>query len=313
MVVTFEIVLPVFGLIFCGYAVGRTPLLGREGVKGLNNFVYYVAIPVLLFRTLGVGEIPGTFDLDILFAYFGACLAMYALAAVIGRLAFSLAVDEIAVLGMGGCFSNSVMIGIPLILTAFGDAGMMPILLIVALNSSLLFLITTVILEAARGHRAGEGRILAQTFASLVRNPIILSLAAGLMWRATGWHLPAPADRFTELMSGAAAPTALFAMGASLAEFRIAGNLTESLTMTALKLVAHPLLVWALARFVFHLPPTWTAVATITAALPVGVNVFVFAQRYETYVQRSASAVVISTALAIFSVSALLVMWAPGG
>lgn len=309
---TFEIVLPVFGLIACGYALARTPLLTPEGVRGLTNFVFYVAIPALLFRTVGRGVPADALNPGIVVAYFGSTLALYGGSMLLGRLAFALPFAESALLGMGATFANSVMLGIPLIYAAFGEAGVVPMTLIVTFHSVIMLGLTTVLIEIGRG-RGDLRRLPLVTLAALARNPIIVAIAVGLLWAATGLTLPLAADRFITLLSGAAAPCALASLGASLTEFRIAGNLNESLTMVALKLIAHPLLVYLVAAYVLGLDPQLTALLTIVAALPVGANVFVMAQRYEVYLQRSASGVLISTALAVASVAALMAWLVPAG
>ncbi len=121
-----------------------------------------------------------------------------------------------------------------------------------------------------------------------------------------GLELPKPADTFARLLGGAAGPSALFALGASLSDRRIAGNVGESLAMVGFKLVVHPAIVWLLAVYVFSLDPLWVAVATVTAALPIGANVFIVAQKYDRYVARTTSATLISTALSMVTVAVLL-------
>jgi hypothetical protein len=306
-----EIVLPVFGLVLAGWALAQTSVLSREGVRGLSNFVFYIAIPTLLFRTMARGVIPANVEWGIVLSYFGGCLALFAAAMAFGRAAFRLRADESAVLAMGATFSNTVLLGIPLVLAAFGEAGLLPIMMIVAFHSTTLISLTTIVVETSRGRRGGGVRIVWSTTKALAQNPVLAALLTGLAWGAAGLPLPTPVDRFAQLLAGAAAPCALFALGATLAGYRIAGNLSESLTMVALKLVAHPLLVWLLATEVFAIDPMWAAIATITAALPIGANVFVLAQKYDIYVQRSTSATLISTGASVITVALLVALLAP--
>ena len=310
---TVDVVLPVFALVAVGYAVGRTRLLGDGGVQGISNFVFYVAIPTLLFRTMSRIELPEIGSLGIVFAYFGGCLLVFPVAALAGRLLFGIGRDERAVMGMGAVFSNTVLLGIPLIFTAFGEDGVIAIMLIVAFHSITLISLPTILLEVARGERGRSGRVIGSTLSALARNPVIVAMLAGLAYGGLGFTLPAPVDRFAGLMSGAAAPCALFALGASLAGYRIAGSLRETFTLIGFKLLVHPVAVWLLGRYVFDLAPLWLAVATITAALPVGANVFVLARRYDVYVQRATSATLISTALSVVSLAVLIACFAPTG
>lgn len=305
-----EIVLPVFGLVLAGWALARTRVLTPDGVRGLSNFVFYIAIPTLLFRTMARGAIPANVEWGIVLSYFGGCFALFAATAGVGRLAFRLRLDEGAVLAMGATFSNTVLLGVPLVLAAFGEDGLLPIMLIVAFHSTTLIPLTTMVAEAER-RQGGGARLVAATFKSLAQNPIIVALAIGLAWGFWTPGLPAPVDRFAQLLAGAAAPCALFALGATLAGYRISGALPASLTMAALKLVGHPALVWLLAMSVFAIEPMWAAIATITAALPIGANVFVLAQKYDAYVPQSTSATLISTAASVVTVSILLTLLAP--
>ncbi|MDP6565060.1 MAG: AEC family transporter [Alphaproteobacteria bacterium] len=311
MQIVIEIVAPVFGLIACGYILARTPILTVNGARGLSAFVYYVAIPALLFRTMARGTAFGDVDFAIVYAYYAGATAVYALAMLIGRLVFRRSFAEMALMGLGGVFGNTVMLGIPLIFTAFGEAGVVPITLIVAFHSITLITAATILLEISRGHRGGIGRIVISALSALLRNPVILSLLLGFAWGWTGLAMPIVLDRFIALLVGAAAPCALAALGATLVSFRLGGNLWESVTVVGLKLLVLPLAVWLLAQWVFQLDPVWTAVATIVAAMPVGVNVFMLAEQYETYTARSASAVLISNGLAVVTLTVLLGLLAP--
>ena len=118
--------------------------------------------------------------------------------------------------------------------------------------------------------------------------------------------IPAPLDRTAELVGRSAVPCALFAMGASLAAHRLRGSFRDALLATALKLVAHPALVWSCATLL-GLEPLWTKVAVLLAAMPTGINVYLFADRYRAGVNTASSAVVLSTGLSIFTIS--IVLW----
>jgi malonate transporter len=100
------------------------------------------------------------------------------------------------------------------------------------------------------------------------------------------------------------------ANSATLAQFPVRGAARDIATITVLKMAVHPALVWLLAA-AFGLSATETAVAVIIAALPSGVNPFILAQRYGIYVQRAASSVVVTTALAVVTAALLLTWLAP--
>ena len=312
MQATADIILPVFALIIAGYGVAKTPLLTRQGVIGLNNFVYYVAIPALLFHSMARGVNVDAQNIAILLSYFGAAAIVFLMVLVLTGPLFAIAFAERSIFAMGSVFSNTVLIGIPLIYMAFGEAGVEPVMTNIALHSSLLITATTILVEIGRSGRANVAAALAAAFWAVVANPVLIALAAGVFWGWAEWPVPAAAARFIDLLRGAAAPCALFAMGAALVDYRLGGEMRQTVVMVLVKLLGMPALVWLLAAHVFVLEPLWVAVATVTAALPGGTNVYILAQRYEIYVARAASGVLISTALSLLTLAFLIQVFAAG-
>ncbi len=309
------IILPVFALVLAGYIGGRARWLSEEGVKGLSSFVFYLAIPALLFRTLASGEIPETLDFDIVFAYFAGAFVVMGVAWAAGRLAFANGASELALMGMGSMYSNTVLLGIPLVYAVFGEPGILPMMMIVTFHSLILLPLTMTLVELGRaggGESGGARRVAVSTASAVLKNPVILSMLAGLAYNVSGLALPGPVDAFAGLLGGASAPCALFALGATLAAYRLGGDLRESLVVVALKLLLHPLAVWLAATQIFALSPLWAAVATLTAALPSGVNVFVIARQYDIYLARASAVILISTGLSVLTLAALIAWIAPG-
>ena len=308
MVALFEIVLPVFALVAVGYGVARTPVITLEGMRGIAEFVYWVAIPALLFRTMASTPPPASSDIATLSTYFLSCFLIFALTMILMRLVFGVRTAEGAVLGMGASFGNSVMLGIPIVQRAYGAEGLAALLLIISVHAALLFTLATLMLEIARG-KSGGGNLSAALKAagrSAIRNPMILAILAGLLASIFGIALPGPIDRAAELLSAAGIPCALFALGASLIAIRPGRDLVVPLTVTAIKLFLLPAVVYGAGRWIFDLSPLALAVSVICAALPTGNNAFIFAQRHQIGVERSASVVLISTALSVVSLAVLL-------
>ena len=231
MRIMIEILLPIFCFILCGYGAGRFRLISDEGIQGIMTFVLYFAIPALLFRIVVNNELPGIEDLNVVLTYYSGCFVVFAISVLFGRAVFSLPLDQLGILGMGSMYSNSVLLGMPLVFTVFGEAGMIPILLIIAFHNVFLFPIVIVFIEIGRGRReAREGGImpvLMSAFRGTIENPVIIALAISFLWAAFGLGISGPVDRFADLMGKAVAPAALFALGASMAGYKIAGAIAE--------------------------------------------------------------------------------------
>ncbi len=303
----FSIVLPLFALILTGFVFARAKIIPPDGVRGIGAFVYNLAIPALLFRSMATGLPQGGAGLGVVYAYYLGGAIVFAMTMLIGRAAFGLGLAKQALMAITAVFSNAVLIGIPLVFTAFPREGQIAVLLIASLHTLTFVTAATVLVEIGLGRGGG----IAGTVGAVAKNPLLIAVLAGTAWSAAGLAIPAPVDTFLRLLAGAAPPAALFALGATLAAFRIAGDLREIATITVLKMLVHPAIVWLLAAYLFELTPTETAVAVIVAALPSGVNPFILAQRYELYVQRAASSVVITTALSVVT-AALLLAWFTG-
>ncbi len=310
MAAAFDIVVPMFALMLCGYLAVYFRILGADGIRGLSNFVFFFAIPALLFHGISTSRGAEHDEIAIVYAYFIACLVLFAATMAAGRLIFRLSLQEQAIMAFTATFSNTVLLGIPIIYTAFGERGLLPVTLITSFHSIILLTLATTIIEIGQGHGGRFLHSLPKTLLALLQNPLLLAIIAGFVMRLLGWHSPVVVDGFLVLLTGAAAPCSLFALGATLAGFHLGGGLKETLFLTVMKLVVHPLLVWFLVTGIFHLAPIQIAVSVILAALPAGQNGFILAQRYGIYVERSASTVLITTAVSVVTVALLVAHYA---
>ena len=301
-----DISLPVFGLVILGFGAAKTKWFDEGAIRGLSLFVFNFAIPVMLFRTLAQVALPEMIEWGFLLSYYLGALAVFGLGMASAGLLFGRSLEAQGAAGLTAGYSNTVLLGIPLILTAFGDAAALPVFLLVAFHSLLLLPTATAVIEAGRGRGEGLRRLPVVTAVGMAKNPIMVGLALGLAFNLLGLSIPGPADAIAETLGRAALPCATFAMGASLAQYRIAGSLGESAMLIGLKIIVHPLLVWLLATRVFDVPPLWTTVAVVMAALPTGVNAYLFAERYGTGIAQAATAVLVSTGIAIGTLSLLL-------
>jgi malonate transporter len=297
-----DLVLPVYGLIAAGWVVVRAGVLAATDVPALSRFTFVVFVPALLFRALAGTEFAGL-QAAAPAAYFGATLLVFGAVTAWrwrGTSPVAAAVD-----GLAASFSNTVMIGVPLVALGWGADGVALLVSIIALHSLVMLTTATFLLEAAVAEGA-PGLAAARALRSALLSPIILPILLGLGWGATGLALPAAVDATLMLLATAAAPLCLVLLGASLSDARLRDTLAPALRLSALKLLAHPLLAWLLGRFVFGLAPLPLSIVVVTAALPIGANVFLFAQRYRGDAAAVSAAVTLSTLLAAPLLAVLL-------
>jgi malonate transporter len=306
MAVLLLIVFPVFGLLAFGYAATFTRVFDQAAGRALAAFVFYFAIPVMLFRNMALQDLPDQVPWGFLLAYYGGAFLIFGLGMAAAAALFAMRLEEQGILGFGASYGNVVLLGTPLVLTSFGPESTLPFFLILSFHSALMFTAVTVVIELGLGHGRSLRDLPKRVGLGLAKNPILMALLAGLLWHRLGLGLPAAIDAWARLVAGAAGPCALFSMGASLRAYRLRGALSPAALMVALKNVVHPLIVWLLASLVFTMPPLWAKVAIVTAALPVGVNSYLFAERYGCGQAESAAAILLSTALSVATIAILL-------
>lgn len=310
------IVAPVFGVVFLGFGAAKLGWFGEQATKGLSEFVFTFAIPVLLWRSLAEAGLPDMIEWGFLISYYGGVALVFLIGVIAAGPLFGAPGPAYGIHGMACAFSNTVLLGIPLVLTTFGPDGALPLFMILTFHGLTLMTMTALTVEIGRGMTAGSGRetdawgtvakVAQSAIIGVVKNPIVGGLLTGLLFAILGWSIPPGIDGAASLISQAATPCALFAMGASISRYRLAGEVAPTLWFTAVKLIVHPLVVYALAAHVFQLEPLWVGVGVLIAAMPVGVNVYLFGQRYRQAEAPAAAAVLVSTLAAAVTVTAVL-------
>jgi malonate transporter len=297
-----EVVLPVFVLIALGYAAARRGWVTEEGLKGMTLFVFSLASPALLFSG---GTRPHEGGSGAAVALLTGSLIVYALAVLGGRRFAGMTLAEAGLFALACVFGNSVMMGVPIIVAAYGQPGVPPMLAILALQTMVLLGVATVVTEVGLNAAAPWRRVLVATAQGILRNPVVLAVILALVWSTLGLPVPAVLRRILDLLGASAPPLALFCLGGSLAGIAAAAAWRETLSIALVKLAALPLLVWGLA-VAMRLTPIETAVAVTMSAMPTGANAFILARRYATGTDRSGTAVVFTTAVSVLTLSALI-------
>lgn len=286
------VVLPVFGLIAAGFLARRAALVGERVGDGLSEFVFTVAVPCLIFRTLARADIPLVQPWGYWIAYFAGAGLAWAFGTLAARYVFKVGDTASVVAGFACGQANTIFMGIPLILRMYGDEGAVPLFLLIAVHLPVMMVVATLLAEGRGASPARIGR-------RLLANPIVLAILVGVAVRPGAALVPDAVWRMLDLLAGAAVPCSLFALGIALDRYGIREGWALPALISGLKLVVHPLAVWVLARHVFTMPPAWSGVAVLFAACPCGVNAYLLAEHYKQGVGLASSAVAISTALSL--------------
>jgi predicted permease len=318
-----EVTLPVFALVFCGFFGQRWRLLPPHAVQGINAFVFFFALPAMLFRVVATQPVTSLTDWRFALGYAGATLAVFLFtrsAAMPPRpgprthpIAHTAASSQATTFGLNTAHGNIGYLGMPLVIELGRDYVPSMILAMIC-DIFLVITLAIALLELDRrrhtaGGARGLGPVLRTVSLGLVRSPLVMAIALGLGWALAAPAMPSVLDNFTRILGAAAGPCALFAIGASLGDRPI--RVDRSIVgLMLIKLVVHPVLAGLLLYGVFGADHRAAAIGVLAASLPAASNTFIIAQRYRVPSQEISAAILVGTFVSLISVS--LVIWMLG-
>jgi predicted permease len=302
----FNAVLPVFGLVACGYLAGRFQIVTQASSLALNQFVYAFALPAMLFVAIYRGSLEEILSGGFLAAVVGATVLTAAAGFALSHLSGAKPAES-TMRALNASFANTGYLGIPLVTVAYGERAALPAALATVATNFVSFALAIVCLELFVNPRRGGVR---RALRGVVMSPLIWPIALAILVVAVGVKIPVPVERFATLLAAAAGPCALFAIGLFVSQLSIRAGAAASWQTTVLKLALHPLLMAALAFWVFPVDGFWAKIAIVCAALPLGATAFVLAQRYGLLEAETSTGAVVSTAASIFTVSLVMALLA---
>ena len=301
-------ILPLAAIAVIGYLAVRFDYVSQAANDGISKFVFVVALPALIFRNMANADIAGNFSFGwkVLAGYYLGALAVLILAMVVGRFLFNAGKAEQNILAVGASHSNMVLLGVPVVLLLVGRANILPVALIVGLHGMLMAVLLTAVLRIRSGKANELPSAIWGVVVNQAKNPIFIALALGILYKLLPIpKLPGEANTILKLLGDATYPCALFALGGMMIRYKFAGQGAEAVAVTALKLVAFPVIVYLLTSAVFGLNK-WAVVAALLAAMPVGFNMHNMASRSQSGAATANSAILLSTILSIISAAVLL-------
>jgi len=301
MLAIFLKTLPFFAIIALGYAAGRMRFFSAEATGYLTKFVFYFALSAMLFGFAANLDLSDVFSWGFVWAYLLASTLIWALVGA-GALLRGTGREEAVFEAHTGVIGNVGFLGIPMLALLLGPQAVGPVLMVLAVDLVVFSTVLTLIITGLRGGTVGLA-MLGGLVMGLLRNPMIVSVVLGLAWGATGWA-------FMTTLGAAATPCALFAIGASLAG-KNPDRVGVAVWLSFVKLVLHPAAVAVTALWLFDVEPYAAGVMIAAAALPVAGNVFILAQHYGVAPQRVSTSILISTAVSVLTVTAVIALLGP--
>ncbi|MFC3705542.1 AEC family transporter [Devosia honganensis] len=300
------VIAPIFALIAFGFGAVRLRLFPAEGVKALIAFVNNFATPCLLFYSISSSDFRSAFNIGIIGPYYFGAIVCFVIGIVIARRVFANRPGESVSVGFAGMFTNTVLVGLPIMTRAYGEEALPVTLSIIGLHGAILLTLGMITMELTRRDGQPLGRTLVVAAQRVGSNPLIWGIVAGIAGSLAGLELIEPAAAFFSMMAQAVVPVALFGIGGALNEFRLSDNWKQALVAALIKLIVHPAIAYVLMIWVMRVPLDIARYGILLSSMPAGINIYVFATYYDRGTSVAANAILIGTILSALTISAWL-------
>ncbi len=300
---------PLVLLALLGFICTKSRWLDKSQLDALSKFTFSISIPAFLFYQMANADFTGQVNFSLFAAFYIPVLICFCLALALNALVKqrnkisehnSEDYQSNAVFALGASYSNTVIVGLPVLLAAFGQQVLGIVFLVISFHSAMLFALTAAIAskEQCKLSQFDLIKFLKQTF----NNPLIISIFSGLVVNLFAIDLPEMLDTSLELLGKPAITLALFILGASLSFYRVSSKINTIALATIVKLLILPALVYFSAHYVFNLNTLVTTTLVILSASPTGVNAYLIALQQKSQQELVAGTVVVSTLLSTLTI-----------
>ncbi|CAL95151.1 AEC family transporter [Azoarcus olearius] len=287
---------PIFIVIAIGFAAVRSGLFAKADTRALGAFVINIALPAVLFKALSQRSFGEVMNPTHLAAYAIGSLAAFGVGVMVMRVLRRQPMPKAAIVGMGMAMSNSAFIGFPVALQLFGQAAAVGLALALIVENLILLPLVIALAESSGDNGAKLGRVVAQTFARLLKNPIVLAILAGFGASLLGLRPPLMLAKAIDMLALASAPVALFVIGGALVGQKVGGMMADLGLIAAGKLVLHPLAVLTMFWLLPPVDPVLQMAGVLFASAPMATVYPIIGQKYGQDGMCSAALVVTTVA-----------------
>jgi predicted permease len=309
MITILNLALPFFGLVLAGFIAARVFRLPETGLAWLNILIVYFALPAMIFLTVSAAPFEKLVEWPFVLATTLATYMAFIVPFIFSVFVLRTRITTAAIHGTSASFGNVGYMGLPLAVAFFGPEAAVPAALIFCCDCILQFTLTPLLATLGRSEQA-KSRSLASVWGQVVKSifshPIINATILGVLASAFKFNTPQLVDGFLQLISAAAPPAALFALGVTLGMRKLAGMGAEFPLIVVMKLFLHPAMAFAFLWVLGWHDMLWLSVALMMAALPTATNAYILASLFDRYIEGASSAVLVTTVISVITLPALV-------
>ncbi len=297
-----ETVAPVFLLLLAGYVAVKTSVLEASVIDGVMKFCTHIAIPCLLFHATATIDLGAAYEWRVILAYFATASISFLVAVFASHHIFSRRPGEAVAVAFSTLFSNLLLLGIPIVERAFGEPALSNTIAVVSLNAPVCYFLGIVAMESVRADSRSVSDTTMVVINTMFRNTLMIGLGLGFLVNLSGLVIPDFVMLPIDMLRSAALPCALFGLGGLLTRYALSEQIAESSAISGITLFFSPLLAYVLCSII-GVTSDQRNMIVLLAAIPPGLNAYLFASLYSRGLGTASSNVLIGTALSLLTIS----------
>lgn len=308
-------VLPIFLVILVGFVFAKNNKFSSEAEQLINSYVLNIALPALLFLAVARADIEELTKWDFLITTLAGIFTAYMLG-LLFAMVIKVKSPQASLIAMGSCYGTTGYMGIPLVIVVFGTVSAVPSAIATILHNipAIMAVIITYGMMNQNNEKKGTiFNVIKNAFFTTLKNPLTLSVFAGIFFVLFSIKLPKVLIIFSEFLGYAAGPTALFALGLGLAKLKISEHLQiykilKIFPVVFIKIIIQPFVTFIVGYYLLNMSidDIYFKIAIVMSSLPIGAGVYVFANKYEFYKEESSIAIIISLLITLVTLTYLL-------
>lgn len=294
-----NVVLPIFVVMFLGFAIRSRGMVDATTLRKVNNIVFYVALPIMLFRDLSVANFSEIFDLELVL--FSCIMTILIFLGCWAYAHFFIKSDKAKSAFVQAAFrGNYAIVGLPIVMNVMGAGYSGRAIIIITFVVPIYNVLSVCVLCYYNGQKLGGIKFVKQTLIHILKNPIILGILAGLPFSIFGWALPQVLRTSVQYVGGMGLPLALIVIGGNVDLKSFQSKVSASFTATFAKLILAPAIFVPIA-VMLGITGENLLIIYVVSSTPAAINCYIMAEAMDSDTVLTANIIVLSTFLSVFT------------
>ena len=296
-----NVTMPIFLVMVIGYILKQIGMLNDNFVTVANKFNFKVTLPFMLFKDIAGVDIKQVFDIK--YVLFCAIVSTICFWVVWGTAKLLVRDKTIRGAFVQSSFRGSAAVmGLAFIQNIYGSSAMGPLMIVSAVPLYNIFSVIVLTFEANDSTNIDKKAKIRQAGINICKNPIILSILAGLIAALLGIQFPTLVNKTISNVAQMATPLALITIGAGFEGRKALAKIAPTMVASTIKLVLQPLVFLPVAAWMGFTGEKMIAILIMLAS-PTTPSCYIMAKSMNNDEVLTASVIVTTTLMAAFTLT----------